>query len=155
MAQSGTDAVQRHAESVRRTWQDYSEAAGRITERSIEQFSKMFGVTGDTARQKLQQSSGNVQVMLESTTIIAEGLQHLSSEWMRFAQEGVEQSLNRLEQLQLQGCRSIQEFMALQTQIVREHLESLLHTARRTAEHSSRIAEEASQRMSDAALAPP
>ena len=71
---------------------------------------------------------------------------------MRFAQEGVEQSPNRHEQLL--GCRSIQEFMALQTQIVREHLELLLHTARRTAEQSSRIAEEASQRMGDATLAP-
>jgi hypothetical protein len=48
------------------------------------------------------------QIMLESTTIIAEGLQHLSNEWMRFAQEGVEQSLNRHDQLQ--GCRSIQEW---------------------------------------------
>jgi hypothetical protein len=118
----------------------------------MEQFSKVFGITGDTARETLQQSSGNIQAVLESTTIIADGLQRISGEWMRFAQQGIEQNMERLEQLQ--ACRSVQELMALQTQTIREHLEALLETARRTAEHSSRMAEHASQRISDASLVP-
>ena len=151
-ARSGADAAQRTTERMKQTWRDSSETAGRIAERSMEQFSKAFGMTSDAARETLQQSSGNTQAMLESTTIIADGLQHISGEWMRFAQQGIEQNMRRLEQLQ--ACRSVQDLMALQTQTIREHMESLLETARRTAEHSTRMAEQASERISDTSLVP-
>jgi hypothetical protein len=152
MARSSTDAAQRATESIKQTWRDGGEAAGRIAERSIEQFSKVFGMTGDTARETLEQSSSNIQALLESTTIIADGLQQISGEWMRFAQQGIEHNMNRLGRLH--ECRSVQELVALQTQTVREHLESLLETARRSAEHSTRMAEQASQKISDASLVP-
>jgi len=152
MARSGTDAAQRTAENMKQTWRDSSLAAGRIAERSMEQFSKAFGMTTDTARETLQQSSGSMQALLESTTVVADGLQHISGEWMRFAQQSMEHNMHRLEKLQ--ECRTVQDLMALQAEAIRENLESLLDTARRTAEHSTRIAERASQSVGDASLAP-
>ncbi len=151
-ARAGAETFQRNAEGVANTWKSGSEAASRIAERSMDQLSKVFGVSGESAMRTVQQSSGNMQAVMESTTIIAGGLQDVSGEWMRFAQNRMEQNLDHLDQLW--SCRSIQDYLALQTQIVMDNFEALLQSARRTSERSTQVANEAMQRMGTASLAP-
>jgi len=149
---AGTEAFQRNAERLNVSWRSGSETANRIAERSMEQLTKLFGLSGETARQTVQQSSSNMQAMLESTTIVADGLQELSSEWLRFAQERLEQNMEHLDQLL--GCRSPHEYLALQTRIARDNFEAMLQSARRASERSSRSADEAVRKMSEASVAP-
>ena len=59
-ARAGTEAFRRNAETMNSTWRNSSEAATRIAERSVDQFSKLFGLSGDTARETMRQSAGNV-----------------------------------------------------------------------------------------------
>jgi phasin family protein len=123
-----------------------------MAERSMEQLTRLFGLSGETARQTVQQSSSNIQAMVESTTIIADGLQELSGEWLRFAQERVEQNMQHFDELL--GCRTPHEYLALQTRIARDNFEALLQSVRRTAERSTRSADEAARKMSEAPVAP-
>ena len=149
---AGTEAFQRNAERLNESWRSGSETANRLAERSMEQLTRLFGLSGEKARQTVQQSSSNIQAMLESTTIIADGLQELSGEWLRFAQERVQQNMDHLDQLV--GCRSPHEYLALQTRIARENFEALLQSARRASERSSQSADEAVRKMSEASVAP-
>lgn len=149
---AGTESFQRNAERLNMSWRSGSETANRMAERSMEQLTRLFGLSGETARQTMQQSSTNIQAMLESTTIIADGLQELSGEWLRFAQERVQQNMDHLDQLL--GCRSPHEYLALQTRIARENFEALLQSARRASERSSKSADEAVRKMSEASVAP-
>lgn len=149
---AGAEAFQRSAERLNVTWRSGSETANRIAERSMEQLTRLFGLSGQTARQTVQQSSSNIQAMLESTTIIADGLQELSGEWLRFAQERIEQNMEHFDQLL--GCRSPHEYLALQTRVARENFEALLQSARRVSERSTRSADEAVRKMSEASVAP-
>lgn len=149
---AGAEVFQRNAERLNVSWRSGSEAANRMAERSMEQLSRLLGLSGETARQTAQQSSSNVQAMLESTTILADVLQDLSGEWMRFAQERLEQNMDHLDQLF--GCRSPHEYMALQTRIARDNLEAVLQSARRASERSTRSANEAVRKMSEASVAP-
>jgi hypothetical protein len=130
----GAEAFQRNAEGAKETWQGGAKAASRIAQRSMEQLSKMFGLSGEAARETVEQSSANMQAVMESTSIIAGGLQDVASEWMRFAQARVEQNLDHLDQLR--ECRSLQDCVALQTQIVRDNLEAFLQSAHRTSERT-------------------
>ena len=127
-------------------------AATRIAERSVDQFSKLFGLTGDTARETMQQSAGDMQALIESSTFVVDGVQNVSSEWMRFVQNRIEENLEHFEEFL--GCRTPQECWALQTRVVRDNIEALLHSARRAAEASTKLADDAVKRMSDTALAP-
>src|ERR1700745_4150668 len=151
-ARVGTEAFRRNAETMSSTWRNSSEAATRIAERSVDQFSKLFGLTGDTARETMQQSAGNVQALIESSTFVVDGLQNFSGEWVRFLQSRIEENLEHFEELL--GCRTPQECMALQTRLVRDNIEALLHSARRTSEISTKLADNAVKRISDTALAP-
>ena len=113
---------------------------------------KLFGLTGDTARETMQQSAGNVQALLESSTFVVDGLQNVSGEWMRFVQNRIEENLEHFEEFL--GCRTPQECLALQTRVVRDSIEALLQSARRAAEASTKLADDAVRRISDTALAP-
>jgi hypothetical protein len=149
---AGAEAAQRNSERMLSSWRSGSDAVNRIAEQSMDRFSKMFGLTGETARQTLQQSSGNVQALLETTTIVTDGLQDLSGEWMQFAQARAEQNLEHFDQLL--GCRSLQDWMALQTQIARDHFAAFLESAKRTSERSTQVADDAVRKMSETSLAP-
>jgi hypothetical protein len=146
-ARAGSEAFRRNAESISTTWRESSQAATRIAERSMDQFSKLFGLTGDGARETMQQSAGNVQALIDSSTVVVSGLQNASGEWVRFLQNRIEENLDHFEELL--GCRTPQK-----TRVVRDNLEALLQSARRTSELSTKLADEAVRRMSDSALAP-
>ena len=145
-------AFQRNTETFSNTWRSSSEAAGRIAERSMEQFAGFFGLTGGNARQSIQDSANSVQALMESSTVLASGMQNVSGEWMRFMQNRVEENLKNLEELM--SCRTIHDCLALQTRMARDNMEACLQSARRTAELSTKVADDAVKQMSDAALAP-
>ncbi len=151
-ARAGAEAARRNAENMSQTWRSSSDAASRIAERSMDQFSKMFGFGSDTARRTLQRSSGNLQALIESTTIVAGGLQNVSGEWMRFAQSRFEDNLDHFDELM--GCRTLQDCLALQTEMVRDNFEALLQSVRRASELSTRLADDAMQKIGDTTLAP-
>jgi hypothetical protein len=124
-ARAGSEAFRRNTESIGKTWRDSSQAATRIAERSMDQFSKLFGLSGDGARETMQQSAGNVQALIESSTVVVSGLQSASGEWLRFVQNRIEENLDHFEELL--GCRTPQECMALQTRIVRDNAKRSPH----------------------------
>ena len=146
------EATLHNAEKLSQTWQSGSEAASRIIGRSVDQFSKMFGLSGETARQAVQQSSGNLQAVMEGSSIIADGLSNVPGEWMRFSQNWVEQNLENLDRLR--ECRTLQDCLTMQSQMVRDNLEAVLHSARRTSELAMKMADEAIRRMGEPSIAP-
>jgi phasin family protein len=151
-AQAGVESIRRNAENVSSHWRSNSEAANRLAERSMDQFSKMFGIGGDAAREAMQRSSGNVQALIDGTTIAAGGLQNVAGEWMRFAQSRIETNLDHLDDLM--GCRTMHDCLALQTEIVRDNFEALMQSARRAAELSTQVADEAMRKIGRPPLAP-
>jgi hypothetical protein len=149
---AGAEAFQRSAEGAKETWQGGAEAASRIAQRSMEQLSKTFGLSGETAREAVQQSSDNVQAVMESSSVIAGGLQDVASEWMRFVQLRVEQNLDYLDQLR--ECRNLHDCVALQTQMVRDNVEAFLQSAHRASERTTQFASTAMRQMSNTSIAP-
>jgi hypothetical protein len=149
---AGAEAFRRNTEGVKETLQGGAEAGSRIAQRSMEQFSKMFGLNGEAARETVQQSANNMQAVIESASIVAGGLQDIAGEWIRFAQTRLEQNLDHLDQLR--ECRSLQDCVALRTQILRDNLEAFLQSAHRTSERTTQFAGTAIRQMSNTSIAP-
>ena len=151
-ARTGAETARRNSEQLLSSWRSSTDAANQLAERTLDKWSKMFGFTGETTTQAMQQSFGNTQAMLETSTMIAEGMRDLFGEWTRFAQERAEQNFEHFERLM--GARSPQEWMASQTEIARGQLEAFVQTARRTSERATQLADEAGRKLSEAPLAP-
>jgi Phasin protein len=150
-SRTASDAVRRNADAFSNTWRTGSEAAGRIAERAMEQFSNLLGLSGDNARESVQESAVSVQSLLDTSTIVTSGMQNVSAEWMRFMQNRVEDNLKRCDEMM--SCRTVPDCFAMQVQMARNNCEAFLQTARRTSELSTKLADDAVKKMSDAALA--
>jgi hypothetical protein len=151
-ARTGADVFQRNSEQVRQTFEMGSDAAARMAERAFGQFARVFGVvTGNGAQQATQQSARNVETILHSSAIIADGMQTMVREWLSFAQNRAERNIERFEAFT--NCRSVQDCIATQTEMVRDQIEDFLQTAKRITEVSTRMVDEAVQ-TGDSTLAP-
>ena len=63
------------------------------------------------------------------------------------ARSHIEQNFNRFDSLL--HCRTLQDFAALQSELLRDNLESFLQCARRVAEKSVHVADESTRRVAE------
>ncbi len=147
-ARVGVEAVQQSAENVQRVLQSGTELAAQVAMQSADQLSRAFGFTGHTARKAAEDSSGNVNAVFKSGTVLAEVTTSMAREWLNFAHERMETNLARVQRLV--SCRTPQEFAAFQSEILRDNIEGMVECTRKIASHSARVAG-AAQRGRDSA----
>ena len=74
---------------------------------------------------------------------LSRGLQELSRELLTAVQEQIQRNLNVLGDLS--RCRSVQEFVSIQSELLRDNLQHTFEGTRRLTEVSTRVAEEATR----------
>jgi phasin family protein len=144
---ASVDVAERNARTMQDALESGTKIASNLAERSVAQMARAFGIGGDTAQQATEQLSHNMECILQSGTILADGMQNVSREWMEFAQKGMRHTLDRVEVLT--QSRSPQEFLAAHSDLVRHNLEEFVHSTRRIAEISLRAAEEAARKVGE------
>jgi hypothetical protein len=147
-ARDGTEILQRNVETIQQALQSSAEIAAHLTERSADQFGRVFGLSGDEACKAAQKSSDNLDAILRSSSVLAEVSQSITREWVNFTRERMEQNFNRFQSLL--GCRTPQDLAAVQSEFLRDNLESFIQCARRIAEGSMRMADEATKPTAEA-----
>lgn len=150
-ARVGAEAMRHNSDTVREAWQSGTNIATQVTDRSLDWMYKAFGLAGNGTQETLQQSSRNINAILETSSAFAAGMQSVSREWITFAEKRAQQNLEKLDAL-LQ-CRTPHEFIAAQTDLMKSNLEDLLQNSRRIGEMATRVAEEATRKLSDPSLA--
>jgi hypothetical protein len=136
-----TEILQRNAETVQEALQSSGEIAALLTERSADQFGRIFGISGEEAHKTAQRSSDNLDAIIQSSSVLAEVTQSISREWLHFTRECMEQNFKQFESLL--RCRTPQDITAVQGEIMRDNLESFLQFARRIAKISMQAPDEA------------
>jgi len=147
VARAGTELLQRNAETIQEALQSSAEIAARLTGRSADQFARVFGISDDEAFKAAQKSSDNLEAIIQSSSVLAGVGQSISREWVNFTRERMEQNFNRFESLL--RCRTPQDLAAVQSEFLRDNLESFLQCARRIAEASMQMADEATKRTAE------
>src|SRR5215207_7548430 len=111
--------------------------------RMTDEFTQVLGFSGPQAEELAHRSSQTLQAVSQANTVLARGFQEASHEWISLAQERVTKNMDGLSRLG--GCRSVQDFVAVQSDLVRDDLQRVIDTNRRIAEVSLRVAEEAAR----------
>jgi phasin family protein len=150
---AGAAAAQRNAETAREALESGGEAANEWARRSTEHVARAFGFGGEEAEKAMEQSTRNLQAIAQSSTILANGMQELSREWLDLLRKSAGRNLTWFNAAA--QSRSPQELAAAQSEIVRDNLQDLLQATRRSAEASARMADEATRKMSEAMEAAP
>ena len=150
---SGAEIVQQNAELMRKAWHSYIDMMAQMTGRSADELGRAFpnanAVNGEDARRSAEQSTRNVDAVLDSGTVLAKGVEDVTREWFDFARGRVEHNLASFGEFA--KCRSPQHVAALQSELMRDNMEGLLQISRKVAEISVRVAEDAMGKVADAA----
>jgi hypothetical protein len=150
---SGAEMMQHNAELMRKAWHSYLDLAAQMTGRSADELGRAFplapAMSGEEARKTAEQSTRNVDAVVESGTVLAKGVEDITREWFDFARGRVEHNLASFGEFT--RCRSPQHIAALQSEMMRDNMEGVLQVARKVAEISVRVAEDAMGKVADAA----
>src|SRR3954447_12151670 len=147
-ARAGADMARRGAETARDSLQSGVNMATQTFQRINDQFTKALGFNGPQAEELARRSSQNLQAVSQASSVLMKGAQEVSHEWFGFAQERVQKNMDGLSRLV--GCRSVQDFVATQSDLMRDGLQQVIDTNKRVAEVSVRIADEAARSIQQA-----
>ena len=147
VAEVGGDVFRNSAEAAHDAWRSSMDMARTMTQRSADQFARVFGFSGDETQQATEQASRNVEAMVRSTGAFAQGMSGITREWFEFVRDRTESNLDRVGDLW--RCRSPQDLFAVQSELIRENVEGALQTGRRIADVSLKLADDASRKMTE------
>jgi phasin family protein len=121
--------------------------AGQSFQRATDQITRAIGFGGPQFEEMARQSSQNVEAMTQANTVLVRGAQDISREWLELAQSRLQRNLDGFNALS--RSRSLQEFAAAHTDLVRDNMQQVIDTSRRVADVSVRVASEAARTVVD------
>jgi phasin family protein len=140
--ENANEQAARAADIGRENIRAATDAGQRLTDQVVQ----LFGFSGERGQELTRQSSHNIEVVTETSAVLARGFQDLSREWLGIMQERMQKNVDGLAALA--RCRTLQDYVALQSELARNSLEQTVEGTRRLAELSTRVAAEASQTLS-------
>src|SRR5215207_183046 len=123
-ARAGADIARHSTEAARDTFQAGLNAAAQSFQRMTDQFTQALGFNGPQTEELARRSSQNVQAVTQASSVLMKGAQEVSHAWFGFAQERVQKNMDGLSRLA--SARSVQDFIAVQSDLVRDNLQQVI-----------------------------
>ena len=142
-ARAGADIARRSTETARDTFQTGLNTATETFQRMSDQFTKVLGFNGPQAEELTRRSSQNLQAVSQASTVLARGAQEVSREVIQLVQDRLQKNVEAVSRLA--STRSVQDFVAVQSDLARDGLSQVIDTNKRIAELSVRVADEAAR----------
>src|SRR3954467_8417243 len=142
-ARAGADVFRRGAETARDNLQSGLNTATQTFQRVTDQFTKVLGYSGPQAEELARRSSQNLQAVTQASTVLARGAQEVSQEVFGLVQDRLQKNIDAVSRIA--GTRSVQDYVAVQSDLARDTLQQVIETNKRIAELSVRVADEAAR----------
>src|SRR3954462_3964451 len=142
-ARAGADVFRRGSETARDTMQSGLNTATETFQRMTDQFNQALGFNGPQAEELARRSSQNLQAVSQASTVLARGAQEVSHEVIGLVQDRLQKNIDAVNRIA--GTRSVHDFVAVQSDLVRDTLQQVIDTNKRIAELSVRVADEAAR----------
>ena len=142
-ARAGADMARRSTETARDTFQTGLNTATETFQRMSDQFTQVLGFNGPHSEELSRRASQNLQAVSQASTVLARGAQEVSREVIQLVQDRVQKNVEAVSRIA--GVRSVQDFVAVQSDLARDGLQQVIDTNKRIAELSVRVADEAAR----------
>lgn len=140
------DLNERAAENTKHIVQRGVETASHQAREAADRFSRTLGYTGEGSEGLARQSKQNMEAVVRCGTVLTQAFQDTSRIWLELSQKQWQRNLDGLNKLA--RAKSVQEYSAIQSELVREGLQSMVQDGKAITETSARAIEEASKTFS-------
>ncbi len=147
-ARAGADMARRGTETARDAVQTGLNTATETFQRMSDQFTKVLGFNGPQSEELTRRASQNVQAVTQASSVLARGAQEVSREVLNLVQDRLQKNVEAVSRIA--GARSLQDFVAVQSDLARDGLQQVIDTNKRIAEVSLRTADEAARAIQQA-----
>ena len=142
---SGADVIASTATAMGQLWQSGLEMTSHWADRSSRHVARGISFSNERGQHATEQSSRNIDAIVESGRTFADASQVTSRELSTFYQERLDRNLERVDAL----MRMPQELLAAQSELFRDYLEGFLQSSRRIGEMSVQMADQATRRLTE------
>jgi hypothetical protein len=140
---AGVEGAQTVVRAMQEAVENSFGAASELARRSTGQALQMFGRPEGDARGLTEEAAHNLRAVAQSSTTLARGLQEVSREVINLSQQRLQRNLDGLQALA--RCRSMTDFVEVQSSLLRDNLEQTVENSRRLAELTLQMADEATK----------
>src|SRR4051812_19808346 len=142
------DLREQATENTKQVVQKSVETAAQQAREASDRFTRTLGFSGQDSERLARQSKQNLEVVTRCGTVLTQAFQDASRSWFGLAQKQFQRNLEGVNKLV--HARSVQEFTAIQSDLVRDSLQHMVQDSKAIAETSTRAVEEASRTFSAA-----
>jgi hypothetical protein len=136
-------AAQQSVESAQEVAQTSVSTIVEVAQRTADQATEVFGAARQRTQDLTKRATQNLQIVTQSNATLARGIQEASGECLEMVQERMQKNLDGVNALV--RCRSLPEFLAVQSSLFRDNLELTLANSRLIAEFSTHVVETATR----------
>jgi phasin family protein len=145
VARAGANLLQQNAETLQNACRFGLDMATAVMGRSNDQLGRTLGLSGNEAQQATERSARTAETILYCTTAVSKGMNGISREYFEFVRHQIENSIDRMNELW--RCRTPQDVAAVQSDLVRDTMESVLESSRRMADMSLKLTDDSARHM--------
>jgi hypothetical protein len=145
VARASANLLQQNAETLQNALRFGLDMATTVMGRSTEQFGRTLGLSGEGAQQATERSARNAQTIVYASTAAANVMGGMSREYFQLVRHQVEQNMDRMNELW--NCRTPQDVAAVQSDMLREAVGSVLESSHRIADMSLKLADDAGKQI--------
>ena len=143
------DVSEKAAETTKQAMQNGLEIASQEAREAADRFSKTLGFSGQDSERLAEQSKQNIEAVTRCSTVLSHAFQDASRSLFDLGQKQFQRNLEGLNKLT--RAKSVQEFAAIQSDLIREGMQHMVQDSRAITDTSARAVEEASKTFSSVA----
>ena len=141
-AKANSEILRSQIETAQQAVRSGLEAGMRSLEGITQNWTRAFGAAAPNP-DLAEQSAQNVRAVSQASSALAKGAQDASRAWFELTQKAVRTNLEALGQLA--GCRSVQEVVTLQSNLLRDNLQQAIESGEVIAQASANAIREATR----------
>lgn len=140
---AGVESAQTMAQAMQEAVSNSFSAFSELARRSAGQTLPLVGQPDGTTQGLTEETAHNLRVVAQSSAALTRGLQDVSREVAERSQKRLQRNLDGLQALA--RCRSMTDFVEVQSSLLRDNLEQTVENSRRIAELTIQITGEATR----------
>ena len=145
------DVREKATETTKQVLQNGIETASQQAREAADRFSKTLGFSGQDSERLAHQSKQNLEAVTRCGTVLSQAFQDASRSLFDLGQKQFQRNLDGLNKLT--RAKSVQEFTAIQSDLMREGLQHMVQDSKAITETSARAVDEAGKTFSSLAPA--